>query len=215
MGDPQISAAALLGLGEARYRTDDDEGALANWPSITKLPDTSSTYPAWRHVAAAQVRAGDLRRRRSVQGSRSARPDQDKAEIASRLGWLSKETRRSGRREPLLRQGPRRCSDDHDDEGDHRRHRRDLAHGDVTEGWALVYQALWLDKALRGGGRVLATVDRDPRPRPREHLPSRVQHVGVVGRRPAGRALVRPDPFPGLLSRVRCDRLGRQLRIRW
>ena len=31
MGDPQITAAALLGLGEARYRTDDDAGALANW----------------------------------------------------------------------------------------------------------------------------------------------------------------------------------------
>ena len=39
MGDPQITAAALLGLGEARYRTDDDAGALANWQSVTQLPE--------------------------------------------------------------------------------------------------------------------------------------------------------------------------------
>jgi membrane associated rhomboid family serine protease len=92
MGDPQISAAALLGLGEARYRTDDDEGALANWQSITKLPETSSTYAAWRQVAAAQVRAGDLRSAfDSYKEADRRAPDQDKAEIASRLGWLSKE----------------------------------------------------------------------------------------------------------------------------
>jgi membrane associated rhomboid family serine protease len=92
MGDPQISAAALLGLGEARYRTDDDEGALANWLSITKLPETSSTYAAWRQVAAAQVRAGDLRSAfDSYKEADRRAPDQDKAEIASRLGWLSKE----------------------------------------------------------------------------------------------------------------------------
>jgi membrane associated rhomboid family serine protease len=92
MGDPQISAAALLGLGEARYRTDDDEGALANWTAITKLPETSSTYPAWRQVAAAQVRAGDLRSAfDSYKEADRRAPDQDKAEIASRLGWLSKE----------------------------------------------------------------------------------------------------------------------------
>ena len=92
MGDPQISGAALLGLGEARYRTDDDEGALANWLAITKLPETSSTYPAWRQVAAAQVRAGDLRAAfDSYREADRRAPDQDKAEIASRLGWLSKE----------------------------------------------------------------------------------------------------------------------------
>ena len=92
MGDPQISAAALLGLGEARYRTDDDQGALANWTAITKLPETSSTYAAWRQVAAAQVRAGDLRSAfDSYKEADRRAPDQDKAEIASRLGWLSKE----------------------------------------------------------------------------------------------------------------------------
>src|SRR5262245_41433655 len=92
MGDPQITAAALLGLGEARYRTDDDEGALANWLSVTQLPETSSTYAAWRQVAAAQVRAGDLQSAFDSykQADRRA-PPEDKAEIANRLGWLSKE----------------------------------------------------------------------------------------------------------------------------
>ena len=97
MGDPQITAAALLGLGEARYRTDDDAGALANWQSVTQLPETSSTYPAWRNVAAAQVRAGDLQSAfASYKEADRRAPPQDKAEIANRLGWLSKELGNQG-----------------------------------------------------------------------------------------------------------------------
>ena len=97
MGDPQITAAALLGLGEARYRTDDDAGALANWLSVTQLPETTSTYPAWRNVAAAQVRAGDLQDAfASYKEADRRAPPQDKAEIANRLGWLSKELGNQG-----------------------------------------------------------------------------------------------------------------------
>ena len=58
--DPAITAAALIGLGEARYRLDDDDGALASWESAVKLGETPWTYLAWRNVAAARVRAGDL-----------------------------------------------------------------------------------------------------------------------------------------------------------
>jgi membrane associated rhomboid family serine protease len=90
--DPAITAAALLGLGEARYRLGDDAAALATWEAAVKLPETPSTYPAWRNVAAARVRAGDLQG--AIDAYRHAdrrAPPEDKAEIATRLGWLLKE----------------------------------------------------------------------------------------------------------------------------
>jgi membrane associated rhomboid family serine protease len=90
--DPAVTAAALLGLGEALHRLDDDAGALATWEEATRLPETPSTYPAWRNVAAARVRAGDLRGAMSAYREADRRaPAADKPEIASRLGWLSKE----------------------------------------------------------------------------------------------------------------------------
>jgi membrane associated rhomboid family serine protease len=90
--DPTLTAAALLGLGEARYRLDDDANALSDWEAVSRMPETPSTYPAWRNIAAARVRAGDLRGALDAyrQADRRAPPD-DKAEIASRLGWLTKE----------------------------------------------------------------------------------------------------------------------------
>ena len=90
--DPAITAAALLGLGEARYRLGDDAAALATWEAAVKLPETPSTYPGWRNVAAARVRAGDLQG--AIDAYRHAdrrAPPEDKAEIATRLGWLLKE----------------------------------------------------------------------------------------------------------------------------
>jgi membrane associated rhomboid family serine protease len=90
--DPAITAAALLGLGEARYRMGDDDAALATWEAATKLADTPSTYTAWRNLAAARVRGGDLPGAIDAyrQADRRA-PAEDKAEIATRLGWLTKE----------------------------------------------------------------------------------------------------------------------------
>ena len=58
--DPEVTAAALLGAGQARYRMDDEAGAVATWEEILELPETPSTYHAWRDVAAARVRDGDL-----------------------------------------------------------------------------------------------------------------------------------------------------------
>jgi membrane associated rhomboid family serine protease len=156
MGDPQITSAALLGLGEARYRTDDDEGALANWLSITKLPETASTYPAWRQVAAAQVRAGDLQSAfDSYREADRRAPPEDKAEIANRLGWLSKELGNQGAANRYFAKG----------RGDALTITMTKLIIAVTvvisitailtqEGpdGALVYQALWLDKALVAAG---------------------------------------------------------------
>ena len=89
---PEVTAAALLGLGEALYRLDEDDAALSAWRSVLELPETPATYPAWRNVAAALVRAGDLRGALDAyrQAERRA-PQEDRAEISSRLGWLTKE----------------------------------------------------------------------------------------------------------------------------
>lgn len=90
--DPAVTAAAMLGLGEALLRLDDEPQALSYWEEITRLGETPSTYAAWRNAAAARVRSGDLRGAITAYREADRRaPDADKAEIASRLGWLSKE----------------------------------------------------------------------------------------------------------------------------
>ena len=95
--DPAITAAALMGLAQVRYRQDQEDAAVATWAAVVKLGETPSTYPAWRNIAAARVRAGDLPG--AIEAYREAdrrAPHDDKAEIASRLGWLAKETSNAG-----------------------------------------------------------------------------------------------------------------------
>ena len=90
--DPAITGAALLGTGESLYRLDDEAGALWSWEQVTRLPENPSAYAAWRQVAAARVRAGSLRAAFAAYKEAERRaPAQDRGEIASRLGWLSKE----------------------------------------------------------------------------------------------------------------------------
>jgi membrane associated rhomboid family serine protease len=90
--DASVTAAAMIGLGEALYRLDDDASALSQWEAATQLPENEHTYAAWRNVAAARVRAGDLRGAMAAYREADRRaPQQDKAEIASRMGWLSKQ----------------------------------------------------------------------------------------------------------------------------
>ena len=99
--DPAVTAAALVGRGEARYRLDDDMGALASWEAAVELGETPSTYTAWRNIAAARVRDGDLPGAIAAYREADRRaPPEDTAEIATRLGWLTKETgdRRASRR---------------------------------------------------------------------------------------------------------------------
>lgn len=91
--DPGITAAAWLGLGDALFRLDAEGEALRAWESVVRLPETPSTYGAWRNIAGARVRAGDLPAALAAYREADRRaPAEDKAEIASRLGWLSKET---------------------------------------------------------------------------------------------------------------------------
>jgi membrane associated rhomboid family serine protease len=95
--DPAITSAALLGYGDALFRLDDERQATAAWEAVVRLRDNPSTYRAWRNLAGARVRASDLRG--AIEAYREAdrrAPSEDKQEIASRLGWLAKETGNAG-----------------------------------------------------------------------------------------------------------------------
>ena len=95
--DPAVTAAALLGLAETLYRLDDEDAAVATWEAILELPETPSTYQAYRNIAAARVREGDLQGAIAAYREADRRaPAADKPEIANRLGWLAKETGHSG-----------------------------------------------------------------------------------------------------------------------
>lgn len=90
--DPGVTAAALLGFGQAMHRLGQEDQALGAWREVTQLPPTPATYPAWRELAGARVRSGDLAA--ALEAYREAdrlAPPQDRPEIASRLGWLSNE----------------------------------------------------------------------------------------------------------------------------
>lgn len=90
--DASITGAAMVGLGEALHRLDRDDDALGQWEAATELGENEYTYIAWRNVAAARVRAGDLRGALGAYREADRRaPREDKAEIANRMGWLSKE----------------------------------------------------------------------------------------------------------------------------
>jgi membrane associated rhomboid family serine protease len=95
--DPGVTGPALLGYGEALYRLDDERQATAAWDAVVKLRENPATYQAWRNLAGVRVRAGDLQE--AIEAYREAdrrAPAEDKQEIASRLGWLAKETGNAG-----------------------------------------------------------------------------------------------------------------------
>jgi membrane associated rhomboid family serine protease len=90
--DRGVTAAALLGFGQAMHRLDQVDQALGAWQEVVSLPVTPATYPAWRELAGARVRKGDLAGAvEAYQQADRLAPPQDRAEIASRLGWLSRE----------------------------------------------------------------------------------------------------------------------------
>ena len=95
--DANLTGAAVLGLGDVLYRANAEDQAKATWLSVTKLPENASTYAAWKRLAGGYVRANELPEAIDAyrQADRRA-PAEDKAEIASRLGWLAKETGNDG-----------------------------------------------------------------------------------------------------------------------
>jgi membrane associated rhomboid family serine protease len=90
--DPEIAGAAWLITGSARYRTDDEAGALQAWMEAARSEGAAS-WIGWRSVAEQQVRDGDLGAALESykEADRRAPPDERPA-IASRLAWLAKET---------------------------------------------------------------------------------------------------------------------------
>ncbi|MFO1539815.1 MAG: rhomboid family intramembrane serine protease [Chloroflexota bacterium] len=100
-GDANLHLAALLGLAECRYRMDDDTGALQAWIAATQAPEGPLTWRAGTALAGARVREGDLpAATRAYREAERRAPAAERAAIASRLGWLSKEqgdTRAAGR----------------------------------------------------------------------------------------------------------------------
>lgn len=95
--DPEITGGALLGIGDAVYRLDDEPQAKSAWEAATRLRDNPTTYRAWRNLAGALVREGNLQA--AIDAYREAdrrAPAEDRPEIASRLGWLAKETGNTG-----------------------------------------------------------------------------------------------------------------------
>jgi membrane associated rhomboid family serine protease len=95
--DADVTGAALLGLGEAVYRLDMEDAAVSTWKEVLQLPENPSSYAAWRNIAAARVRAGDLQEAIAAYREADRRaPADEKGEIAARLGWLAKETGDAG-----------------------------------------------------------------------------------------------------------------------
>lgn len=90
--DPNLHVAALLGLAECRYRMDDEPAAVQAWISATQAPEGPLTWRAWQQLAASRVRGGDLGgAARAYREADKRAPASERAEIASRLGWLAKE----------------------------------------------------------------------------------------------------------------------------
>ena len=90
--DPNIHVAALLGMADARYRLDDEEGALQAWISATQAPEGPLSWQAWVQLAGARVREGDLvAATRAYREAEQRAPYDERPAIQSRLGWLNKE----------------------------------------------------------------------------------------------------------------------------
>ena len=90
--DPQIAGAAWISVGTARYRDDDEAGALEAWQNAAELGGPMA-WLGWRSVAEQHVRNGDLDE--AIDAYREAdrrAPPQERGAIANRIAWLLKET---------------------------------------------------------------------------------------------------------------------------
>jgi membrane associated rhomboid family serine protease len=90
--NPDLAGAAWLAIGTARYRLDDETGAMAAWQAAAQL-DGSSAWLGWRSVAEQQVRDGDLAAAvEAYQQADRRAPAAERGAIANRIAWLLKET---------------------------------------------------------------------------------------------------------------------------
>ena len=90
--DPELAGAAWLVTGSARYRTDDEAGALQAWMAAAQT-ESAASWIGWKSVAEQQVRDGDLNAAMEAYKEADRRaPPRERPAIASRLAWLAKET---------------------------------------------------------------------------------------------------------------------------
>jgi membrane associated rhomboid family serine protease len=91
-GHPQLAGDAWQAIGTARYRLDDEEGALAAWQHAADAGGASS-WLGWRSVAEQHVRNGDLEEAIGAYREADRRaPAHERGAIANRIAWLLKET---------------------------------------------------------------------------------------------------------------------------
>jgi membrane associated rhomboid family serine protease len=90
--DPELVGQAWLLIGTARYRTDDEPGALAAWQAAARTGGRSA-WLGWRSAAEQLVRDGELEA--AIEAYREAdrrAPPAERGAIANRIAWLLKET---------------------------------------------------------------------------------------------------------------------------
>ncbi|HYN64850.1 MAG TPA: rhomboid family intramembrane serine protease [Candidatus Limnocylindrales bacterium] len=90
--DPQVAGAAWLAVGSARYRADDEDGALVAWRQAAELGGPMA-WLGWRSAAEQHVRTGDLEDAIAAYREADRRaPAHERGAIANRIAWLLKET---------------------------------------------------------------------------------------------------------------------------
>jgi membrane associated rhomboid family serine protease len=90
--DAGVAGEAWLLIGTARYRADDEPGALIAWRAATER-DGPVAWLGWRSVAEQLVRDGDLEGAVAAYREADRRaPPHERGAIANRIAWLLKET---------------------------------------------------------------------------------------------------------------------------
>ncbi len=91
-GHAQLAGDAWLLIGTARYRLDDEEGALTAWTQAAQAGGPSA-WLGWRSAAEQHVRNGDLEEAIAAYREADRRaPADERGAIANRIAWLLKET---------------------------------------------------------------------------------------------------------------------------
>jgi len=90
--DAELAGGAWLGIGAARYRTDDEAGALEAWQRAADAGGPMA-WLGWRSVAEQHVRDGRLEEATAAYREADRRaPAHERGAIANRIAWLLKET---------------------------------------------------------------------------------------------------------------------------
>ena len=90
--DPDLAGDAWQAIGTARYREDDEPGALAAWQAAANAGGRNA-WLGYRSVAEQLVRDGELEAAVSAYREADRRaPPEERGAIANRIAWLLKET---------------------------------------------------------------------------------------------------------------------------